>query len=67
MAAAESPRGYLIITEPNKLVAEVYDRMPVLLAEKDFEPWLNGSAGIGRRCAATLAGVETSEQFKGAG
>jgi putative SOS response-associated peptidase YedK len=21
--------------------------MPVLLAEKDFEPWLNGAAGVG--------------------
>ena len=57
----------MIITEPNKFVAEVHDRTPVLLAEKDFEPWSNGSAGIGRRCAATLVGVETSEQFKGAG
>jgi putative SOS response-associated peptidase YedK len=22
------------------------DRMPVLLAEKDFEPWLSGGAGL---------------------
>ena len=36
----------MIIAEPNKFVAEVHDRMPVLLAEKDFEPWLNGRAGI---------------------
>ncbi len=35
----------MIITEPNKFVAEVHDRMPVLLAEKDFEPWLDGTAG----------------------
>ncbi len=35
----------MIITEPNKFVAEVHDRMPVLLAEKDFKPWLDGSAG----------------------
>ena len=32
----------MIITEPNDFVAEVHDRMPVLLAEKDFETWLNG-------------------------
>ena len=32
----------MIITEPNKFVAEVHDRMPVLLAEKDYEPWLSG-------------------------
>jgi putative SOS response-associated peptidase YedK len=37
----------MIITEPNAFVAEVHDRMPVLLAEKDFEPWLSGSAGMG--------------------
>jgi putative SOS response-associated peptidase YedK len=36
----------MIITEPNDFVAEVHDRMPVLLAEKDFEPWLSGSAGL---------------------
>jgi putative SOS response-associated peptidase YedK len=35
----------MIITEPNRFVAEVHDRMPVLLAEKDFEPWLSGAAG----------------------
>jgi len=36
----------MIITEPNKFVGEVHDRMPVLLAEKDFEPWLDGTAGV---------------------
>ena len=36
----------MIITEPNKFVAEVHDRMPVLLAEKDYEPWLGGTAGL---------------------
>jgi putative SOS response-associated peptidase YedK len=36
----------MIISEPNKFVAEVHDRRPVLLAEKDFEPWLNSSAWI---------------------
>ena len=35
----------MIITAPNRFVAEVHDRMPVLLAETDFEPWLDGSAG----------------------
>jgi putative SOS response-associated peptidase YedK len=37
----------MIITEPNKFVAEVHDRMPALIAEEDFEPWLSGAAGIG--------------------
>jgi putative SOS response-associated peptidase YedK len=36
----------MIITEPNEFVADVHDRMPVLLGEKDYEPWLNGSAGL---------------------
>jgi putative SOS response-associated peptidase YedK len=36
----------MIITESNKFVAEVHDRMPVLLAEKDYEPWLSGKAGL---------------------
>jgi putative SOS response-associated peptidase YedK len=36
----------MIVTSPNKFVAEVHDRMPVLLAQKDFEPWLSGSAGL---------------------
>ena len=36
----------MIITEPNKFVAEVHDRMPVLLDEKDYEPWLSGKAGL---------------------
>jgi putative SOS response-associated peptidase YedK len=36
----------MIITEPNEFVAELHDRMPVLLAEKDFESWLNGRVGM---------------------
>jgi putative SOS response-associated peptidase YedK len=36
----------MIITEPNRFVAEVHDRMPVLLAEEGFEPWLSGKAGL---------------------
>jgi putative SOS response-associated peptidase YedK len=36
----------MIITEPNKFVAEVHDRMPVLLGEKDYEPWLSGKVGL---------------------
>ena len=36
----------MIITEPNRFVTEVHDRMPVLLAEEAFEPWLSGKAGL---------------------
>jgi putative SOS response-associated peptidase YedK len=35
----------MIITEPNKFVAEVHDRMPVLLRPEQFDAWLDGSAG----------------------
>jgi putative SOS response-associated peptidase YedK len=34
----------MIITEPNKFVAELHDRMPVILEEKQFEAWLDDSA-----------------------
>ena len=36
----------MIITEPNEFVAEVHDRMPVLLTEDQFDPWLSAEAGI---------------------
>ncbi|MFZ1151488.1 MAG: SOS response-associated peptidase, partial [Xanthobacteraceae bacterium] len=36
----------MIITKPNEFVAEVHDRMPVLLTEKHFEPWLSGEVGL---------------------
>jgi putative SOS response-associated peptidase YedK len=35
----------MIITEPNAYVAEVHDRMPVLLMQEQFEPWLKCEAG----------------------
>ena len=63
----------MIITKPNSFVAEVHDRMPVLLAEKDYEPWLSGGAGTEllkparRRHAAAVAGVEARQQLAGAG
>jgi putative SOS response-associated peptidase YedK len=32
----------MVIGEPNKLVSEVHDRMPVVLEPKDFEQWERG-------------------------
>jgi putative SOS response-associated peptidase YedK len=32
----------MVITETNKFVAEVHDRMPVILEKKDFEQWEHG-------------------------
>ncbi len=36
----------MIITEPNEFVAEVHDRMPVLLMPDQFEHWLSGEMGV---------------------
>ena len=32
----------MVITEANKFVAEVHDRMPVILEAADFEQWERG-------------------------
>jgi putative SOS response-associated peptidase YedK len=37
--------GTMIITEANEFVNKIHDRMPVLLQQTDFEPWLTGKAG----------------------
>ncbi len=34
----------MVITAPNKFVAEVHDRMPVILESADFEQWERGDA-----------------------
>jgi putative SOS response-associated peptidase YedK len=39
----------MVITEPNKFVAEVNDRMPVILESKDFEQWEHGTSRTQRR------------------
>ena len=37
----------MIISEPNAFVAEVHDRMPVVLESEDFASWLNdGGAAL---------------------
>lgn len=33
----------MVITEPNKFVAEVQDRMPVVLESSQFDQWMNGT------------------------
>ena len=35
----------MMITEPSAFVAEVHDRMPVLLRTDQFDAWLGGAAG----------------------
>jgi putative SOS response-associated peptidase YedK len=36
----------MIITDANEFVAEVHDRMPVILEPDQHEPWLTGNAGV---------------------
>jgi putative SOS response-associated peptidase YedK len=36
----------MIISDPNEFVAEVHDRMPVLLMPDQFDHWLSGNMGI---------------------
>jgi putative SOS response-associated peptidase YedK len=36
----------MIICEPNDFVAQVHDRMPVLLQPEQFERWLSGEMGV---------------------
>ena len=36
----------MVITDANEFVAEVHDRMPVILEADQFEPWLSERAGI---------------------
>jgi putative SOS response-associated peptidase YedK len=36
----------MIITKPSAFVAEVHDRMPVLLTDEQFGPWLSGEVGV---------------------
>jgi putative SOS response-associated peptidase YedK len=36
----------MIITKPNDFVAEVHDRMPVVLEAKDFAAWLDEGGTI---------------------
>jgi hypothetical protein len=61
----------LVITEPNNFVAEVHDRMPVILEKKDFEQWERGSAGgcggadeaCRRGRVAEMGGIKAGQQL----
>jgi putative SOS response-associated peptidase YedK len=34
----------MVVTQANEYVAEVHDRMPIVLEADQFEPWLTGRA-----------------------
>jgi putative SOS response-associated peptidase YedK len=45
--AAETVKSCaMVITDANQFVAEVHDRMPVILEPEHFGPWLEGRAGL---------------------
>jgi putative SOS response-associated peptidase YedK len=35
----------IITGEPNELVAQIHTRMPVILGEEHYDPWLSNQAG----------------------
>ncbi len=44
----------LLTTSPNDLAAAVHDRMPVILAEKDYDLWLDPSVGEAEKLNSLL-------------
>jgi hypothetical protein len=36
----------LIVTAANEFTCAIHDRMPVLLKQRDLDPWLAGTAGV---------------------
>jgi putative SOS response-associated peptidase YedK len=42
----------IITTQANKLVSEVHDRMPVIIAPADFQRWLTASANTAKKLLA---------------
>jgi SOS response associated peptidase (SRAP) len=62
----------MLITEPNKLAAEIHDRMPVILEPENFEAWLSGEGKDLLKSAVSDAGsgvpaAETSGTGAGLG
>lgn len=38
----------MLTTEANSTVATVHDRMPVIIAEPDYDAWLQGGAEVAK-------------------
>jgi putative SOS response-associated peptidase YedK len=45
-AAETIKSAAMVITDANEVVGELHDRMPVILEQDQFEPWLSGAAGV---------------------
>jgi len=39
---SEIETGVIVTTEPNRLIARIYTRMPVVIAPEDYQTWLAG-------------------------
>jgi putative SOS response-associated peptidase YedK len=60
-----------LVDRINAFVAEVHDRMPVLLERKQFDTWMKGSVDeatalmkpAGRGRVEQVAGVKAGQQF----
>ncbi|MGA9007496.1 MAG: SOS response-associated peptidase family protein, partial [Xanthobacteraceae bacterium] len=47
----------MIITEPNKFVPDIHDRMPVLPREPGFDPWLMARPDWNAQASDHMAGI----------
>ena len=63
----------MVVTAPNRLAAEIHDRMPVILEAEDFGQWEKGNVKDAAALmepagedASTLACVKAREQLEGA-
>jgi putative SOS response-associated peptidase YedK len=45
-AAETIKSAAMVITDANEVIGELHDRMPVILEQDQFEPWLSGAAGV---------------------
>lgn len=57
----------MVTTEPAGLVAEVHDRMPVLLSEEDFDAWLDPDASVEEAMGLLLPGGAERLRMEDAG
>jgi putative SOS response-associated peptidase YedK len=49
----------IITTRPNKLLSEVHDRMPAIVAPDDYRRWLTGAERIAKRLILPYTGAMT--------
>jgi hypothetical protein len=45
-AAETIKSAAMVITDANEVIGELHDRMPVILEQDQFEPWLSSAAGV---------------------